>query len=372
MSTSDPGNSPILSRSPAHPQFRAWLRRRLLAWFQRQARDLPWRRSREPYPIWVSEVMLQQTQVATVIPYFERFLQRFPDLLSLANAEEQDVLHLWQGLGYYRRARDLHRAARVLATEHAGTFPTDPAVLRHLPGFGRYTVNAVLSQAFDVRLPILEANSERILCRVLGVRADPKASVVQKALWQAAADLLPRRHIGQFNQALMELGALVCKPEQPACTACPLAAHCYAREHHLQGEIPRAKARVRGVQVDEVAVVLRHRGQVLLVQRHPEGRWGSMWEFPHAPLDFMESHEAAASRLLGELGLAGTVRGELLTVRHAVTRFHITLVCLEARYQRGTFRPGMYAAGIWLAPTELHRYPLSTPQRRLAARLAIE
>jgi A/G-specific adenine glycosylase len=314
--------------------------------------------------------MLQQTQVASVIPYFERFLQRFPDLPSLASADEQEVLRLWEGLGYYRRARDLHRAAGILVADHAGQFPAAADVLGQLPGFGRYTVNAVLSQAFDQRLPILEANSQRVLCRLLGVRADPRQGAVQKALWQAARTLLPQRHVGRHNQALMELGALVCRPEQPDCSRCPLAEHCYARQHGLQAEIPLPPPRAAGVQVEEVAVVLRRRGRVLLVQRPPEGRWASMWEFPHLPVEFMEGHMASANRLLAELGLTGSVCGELLTLRHSVTRFHITMVCVEARFEGGRFMPGIYTQGAWLLPEELHDYPLSAPQRRLARRLA--
>ncbi len=201
----------------------------LLRWFDRHARNLPWRRTRDPYAIWISEVMLQQTQVATVIPYFERFLNAFPSLSALAAADEQHVLRLWEGLGYYRRARNLHQAAQLLHAEHAERFPDDADVLRRLPGFGRYTANAVLSQAFDRRLPILEANSRRVLCRLFGVRDDPQEAAVQARLWTAAEALLPVKRVGAFNQALMELGALVCTPARPQCSRCPLSRQCQAR-----------------------------------------------------------------------------------------------------------------------------------------------
>ncbi len=233
-------------RSLLAPRPRAWLRRRLLNWFSHHARILPWRSSRDPYAIWISEVMLQQTQVATVIPYYQRFLKSFPDIASLAGAELQEVLRHWEGLGYYRRARDLHQAARVLHTSHAGSIPNDPEIVRTLPGLGRYTTNAVLSQAFDTRLPILEANSTRVLCRLLGVRRDPRQGSVQRLLWEAAGLLLPAKHVGQFNQALMELGALLCTPTAPACSACPLALHCRARIDGTQETIPdRARKRPR-------------------------------------------------------------------------------------------------------------------------------
>src|SRR5437764_8126511 len=188
------------------------LHRRLLGWFDRHRRDLPWRRDRDPYRVWVSEVMLQQTQVATVVPYFERFLAAFPTLADLAAADEQDVLRLWEGLGYYRRARHLHQAARRLAAEHGGTLPDDPAVWRDLPGVGRYILGAVLSQAFDRKLPIVEANSLRVLTRLFGYRGDPREGVGKKWVWAAAEAVLPAKRAGDFNQALMELGALICTP----------------------------------------------------------------------------------------------------------------------------------------------------------------
>jgi A/G-specific adenine glycosylase len=349
---------------------RRWLRRRLLPWFARHRRDLPWRRTRDAYAVWVSEVMLQQTQVATVIPFFERFCQSFPTLAALAAADEQEVLRHWEGLGYYRRARALHRAARVLAAGHGGTFPDDPDVVRRLPGIGRYTLGAVLSQAFDRRLPILEANSLRVLCRLFGVRSDPRAGPTQRLLWRLAEEILPARRVGDFNQALMELGALVCTPTAPDCDACPLAARCEARRLQLQEILPLRAAAPTPVAVAEVAVVVERGLDVLLVQRPAEGRWAGLWEFPHGPLADGETHEQAAARLLPELtGLAADVGPELLTVRHGVTRFQITLVCLEARYRRGRFRSAFYRRGCWVRPERLADYPVSAPQRRLAQAL---
>jgi A/G-specific adenine glycosylase len=344
--------------------------RQLLAWFARKGRDLPWRRNRDPYAIWVSEVMLQQTQVATVIPYFERFLHAFPTLRDLAAADEQKVLKLWEGLGYYRRARDLHRAARLLASSHDGQIPDDADVFRALPGVGRYTAGAVLSQAFDRRLPILEANSRRVLCRLFGLRQDPRSGQAQRRLWQAAEDLLPEREAGQFNQALMEVGALVCTPRSPDCAACPLRRFCAARALSLQEEIPAKAAPPPTVDVREAAVVVRRGPKVLLVQRPSPGRWAGMWEFPHGPLQDGEAHEQAAARLLRELtGLEADLGDELLTLKHGVTRFRITLVCFEAAHRRGAFRPGFYLRGEWVRPEQLASYPVSAPQRRLAKSL---
>jgi A/G-specific adenine glycosylase len=184
----------------------------LLDWYSQQKRDLPWRADRDPYRIWVSEVMLQQTRVDTVIPYFSRLIAAYPDICSLAHADEQSLLRIWEGLGYYRRARDLRAAACLLRDNHAGRFPQDPAIVLSLPGFGRYTTNAVLSQAFDLRLPILEANTLRLLSRLIGSEEDPRQGAANRKLWHIAEAILPERDVGEFNQALMELGALVCLP----------------------------------------------------------------------------------------------------------------------------------------------------------------
>jgi A/G-specific adenine glycosylase len=366
-----------VSRRPKHPAVHPaptappHLSRRLLKWFAAHRRDLPWRRDRDPYRIWISEVMLQQTQVATVVPYFERFLRRFPTVADLAAADEQDVLRLWEGLGYYRRARDLHKSAKLLAAEHAAALPDDPAVVRRLPGFGRYTCNAVLSQAFDRRLPILEANSQRVLSRLFGRRDDPRAGAARRWLWQAAERVLPKKRAGEFNQALMELGALVCTPAAPRCGECPLASVCEAKRLGLQGQIPARTPPPTTVAVREVAVVVRRGEKVLLAQRPEEAtRWANMWEFPHVELSKPETHEAAAQRCLRELvGVEAELGGEVVTIRHGVTRFAITMVCLEATYVAGKFRSNFYRASVWLAPAELAAYPVSAPQRRLIREL---
>jgi A/G-specific adenine glycosylase len=311
--------------------------------------------------------MLQQTQVATVIPYFERFLQAFPTLAALAQADEQEVLRLWAGLGYYRRARDLHRAARLVACEHGGQLPDDPAVLSGLPGIGRYTLGAILSQAFDRRLPIVEANSQRVLCRLFGLEGDPRQGPLRSRLWELAETLLPRRRIGDFNQAVMELGALVCTPARPQCPCCPVAALCRARRLGIEERIPTAPAPPVPVDVSEVAVIARRDRRVLLVQRPDDIRWPRFWEFPHGPLADGETHERAAARMLTETtGIRARLGAELLTLRYSVTRHRFVLVSFEATYRQGRFRSSFYRSAVWVRPQELRNYPLSSPQRRLA------
>jgi A/G-specific adenine glycosylase len=349
---------------------RRQIQRSLLKWFSIARRDLPWRRDRDPYRIWVSEIMLQQTQVSTVAPFFERFLQAFPTVSQLAAADEQDVLRLWEGLGYYRRARNLHRAARLLVEDHGGKVPEDPAKLCTLPGIGRYTLGAILSQAFDQRLPILETNSERVLCRLFGRTDDPKRGPGRRWLWTMAETLLPSRQTGEFNQALMELGALICTPSAPRCGDCPLAKVCEARRLGIQEAIPPRAPAPEPVDVQEVAAVVRRGGRLLLVQRPDHGRWAGLWEFPHTALQPRETHDDGARRLLIEwIGVEARLGTELLTLRHSVNHHRITLVCLEAEYRSGRFSSRFYRQGKWVRPGQLSTYPVSAPQRRLAQTL---
>lgn len=351
-------------------RLRSWVAAQLLPWFAQSARPLPWRRDRNPYAIWVSEVMLQQTQTATVIPYFERFLRTFPTVDALASADEQQVLKMWEGLGYYRRARDLHRAAQMLVQDHGGVVPQEMAVLCGLPGFGRYTAGAVLSQAYEVRAPIIEANTRRLWARFFACENDLQTGAGQRWLWQVAEEMLPDSDIGHFNQALMELGALVCTVQQPACERCPLAAKCRARQVGRQAAIPAAAPKKKIEEVADVAVVIRRGPRFLLVQRRADGRWPNMWEFPHASPEPEESINAAAVRLARELtGLKISDIDEFATLKHSVTRFRITLTCVAAESRRGEFASQFYQQGQWLMPEELGGFPISSPQRKLAKKV---
>jgi len=342
----------------------------LLPWFDAHHRPLPWRASRDPYRVWVSEVMLQQTTVAAVVPYFERFLAAFPTVQALAAADEQQVLKLWEGLGYYRRARHLHAAAKALAGHPEG-LPDDPAVWAELPGVGRYILGAVLSQAFGRKLPIVEANSLRVLARVFGYRGDPREGAGKAWVWQAAEEVLPDARVGDFNQALMELGALVCSPTKPRCDRCPLAAACVANRDGLQERIPPPKKAKATVFVREVGVVV-WRGSKLLLCRRPAdaARWQNMWEVPHAEVVEGEADDVAAVRVVRELtGLTVTAGADLTVVKHGVTRYAITLTVLGATRTAGRFAAGYYAEAKWVTPAELAGFPVSAPQRKLMTRL---
>ncbi len=351
-------------------RWRANFRRRLLTWFNKHARDLPWRRTRDPYAVWVSEIMLQQTQVLAVKPYFERFLAELPDVEALAAADEQFVLRLWEGLGYYRRARQMHTAAGVIAEEHGGVFPRDVETLQSLPGIGRYTAGAIASIAFDGRAPIVEANTQRLFSRLLAYRGDPTSTAGQKELWSLAENLLPAKETGRFNQALMELGALVCTPKSPTCQQCPAMSLCPTFAQNLQDKIPAPKKRTQYEDIHEAAVIVRHRGKILLRRCASDERWAGLWDFPRVALESAsnsEHREELRSKIEARIGLPIELGDLLTTLRHGVTRYRITLSCYAAKCTRGSHQKPDLAHDTlrWLRPKELNALPLSTTGRKL-------
>jgi len=353
--------------------WRREFRRRLRRWYGRHARALPWRGTRDPYRVWVSEIMLQQTQVSTAGPYFVRFVAAFPTVQTLASARERDVLRLWEGLGYYRRARQMHEAARQIVAAHGGHFPRSVQALRELPGIGRYTAGAILSIAFDARAPILEANSLRLLTRLDGYLGDPMKADGQRRLWTAAELLLPRCRTGTFNQALMELGSQVCTSRQPNCPQCPVASLCAARAQNLQHTIPRRKAGPPIESLREAAVVVKRQGSVLLLKRAAGQRWAGLWDFPR--FQITSCHHAALEReLVAKVKqMTGAVvhpTGHITTIKHGVTRFHITLECHAAKYVSGRLKPSRAKQISWVKPADLDGYPLSATGRRLGCLVA--
>jgi A/G-specific adenine glycosylase len=306
--------------------------------------------------------MLQQTQVKTVVPYFERFISRFPDVATLASASEQDVLASWSGLGYYRRAKALHRAAKWVMEENGGRFPETLDGWLALPGVGRYTAGAILSIAYDQRVPILDGNVARVLSRMFLVRGDPRSSPVLKILWQKAEELLPLRAVSDFNQALMELGALVCTPRGPRCLVCPIQEDCKALEHGVQEELPELAARKASVPVVLTAAVIRRRGKVLMYQREDEELMRGLWEFPGGPCRTDEEPRGALVREARErYGLWLESGTELTRVKHNIMNRRITLHAFEARLTDGSSR-GLRnkKSGAWIPPEKVAEYPVSS------------
>ena len=324
----------------------------LLAWYRSVRRDLPWRRSRDPYRVWISEVMLQQTTVVAVVPYYRRFLRAFPTAKALASARLEDVLAAWSGLGYYRRARHLHQAARLVVARHRGRFPRSLEEALALPGVGRYTAGAILSIAYSLPLPVVDGNVARVLSRLLLIRK-PRSAAGQRRLWNAAAALVTAAPAapGDLNQALMELGATVCAPKHPACGACPVAHRCVARAAGLEEEIPPPPRRRRPVEVRSAVAVVSRGGRFLLVRRRDPSLMQGLWELP-----------AAGPGDSGD-GLRLDLGRPVATVRHAITYRRLLISIHPARLlsepRKGTYR--------WVARGDLHRVPTSSIVRKVLA-----
>ncbi len=343
----------------------------LLTWLERVRADLPWRHRDDPYAVWVSEIMLQQTQVATVVPYYERFLARFPTVQALAAAPIDEVLHLWQGLGYYRRAHMLHRAAQIVVAEHGGQLPRDPAALQKLPGVGRYTAGAIASLAYGLDVPALDGNVIRVLARLTDLAEDVRRSATQRRLWALAEALLPRGRSAAWNEGLMELGRRVCTPRAPRCAECPLAAQCLARAHGTQAERP-VKAPARKVpHYDVTAGVVRGADERVLIAQRPAGKMlGGLWEFPGGKREPDESLPACLRReLREELGITVEVGAQIAAIKHAYSHFRITLYVYECRIVGGEPQCLECADWAWVRLEELDGYAFPATDRQIVALL---
>jgi A/G-specific adenine glycosylase len=356
------------------------VRRRLVDWYDGARRDLPWRADADPYRILVSEMMLVQTTVAVVIPYYERFLRSFPTVGALAGADEDEVLKAWEGLGYYRRARQLHTAARAVVECHGGVFPDDPEAIRALPGVGPYIAGALLSFAFDQPAPILEANTQRVVARWLAWKGDLKASATQSRLWEAAGRLVPPTGAGRFNQAFMELGALVCTPRAPRCLVCPVARECQARALGLQDELPATTPRPPALEVEEACALVSRDGRLLVLKRGSGRLWEDFWEFPTVHLSGADpavrsvEQGGAVDLASGVFRLTGVeidiAPAPALTVRYGVTRHRVRLDAFEATATAASdaLAPAAgFREAAWVAPERLAALPFSSAGRRLVA-----
>jgi len=337
----------------------------LVAWHARRGRhDLPWQLERTPYRVWVSEIMLQQTQVATVIPYFERFMRRFPDAAALAAAHIDEVLHLWSGLGYYARARNLHRAAIRIRDELGGRFPERFEEVAALPGIGRSTAGAILALSRDERHPILDGNAKRVLARFFGIEGDPGSRDVLARLWACAEECTPEREVATYTQAIMDLGATVCVRRRPLCVACPLEGRCWARQSGRQHALPSPRgARKRRERVCFMLVALRDDGRVLLERRPARGIWGGLW----CPPEFA-ALDGAADFAARRLACAAAELRPQPPVRHAFTHFDLEINPLRLECSAlGTVLEGPEV--IWYNPREPLAVGLPAPVRALLEQL---
>lgn len=358
-------------RAPlSEPAMAEAFRRALGAWFREHGRNLPWRHTRDPYAILVSELMLQQTVVQTVIPYYERFLAKFPVVSDLAQAPESAVFAHWSGLGYYRRARHLHAAAQAIVRDHGGGFPRERQTLEQLPGVARYTAAAVLSFAFDMPEPVVEANTARVIARLFALRGELSAPAMRRTLWEQAAGLMPPSSGCEHNSAMMDLGSLICRPGVPLCGHCPVAVYCAARQLGLETEIPPARVRPAMMPVHQTAVVVLHAGEALL-REVPAGEWhAGLLQFPL--LTGRQEGTAAARDWAATWGRVASAEPwaelKFTVTRHRVTQ-QVFMVRLASRARRDSL-PGDAGRFRWHPLVQLPDLPLSSAQKKLAARIS--
>jgi A/G-specific adenine glycosylase len=342
---------------------------KLLTWYEEHGRILPWRGLADPYAIWVSEIMLQQTRVETVIPYFEKWMKRFPTMAILAGANEQEVLNLWEGLGYYSRARNLLEAARIIRSEYEGEVPHSMTDLRKLPGVGRYTAGAIASMAFDMDEPTMDGNIRRVFARIINLEIPANSSEGVKKLWTFAAENLPKGRAGDYNQAIMDLGAIICLPKRPLCRLCPVAKACQAQKTGVQEMRPVLKPKVEVPTVQQAAVVIVQRGRVLLNKRPSEGLLGGLWEFPNGRVP-SDPGKGMVNAVKKEYGIA-IRKGETLgIIRHTYSHFK-TVVHVYS----GSLAGGMPVGGKkgrvtkkfkWVKLSELEIFPMGKIDRQIA------
>ncbi len=337
----------------------------LLDWFSANARDLPWRRTRDSYAIWVSEIMLQQTQVKTVLPFWERWMRELPTVEAAARASSDKIHKLWEGLGYYSRARNLQRAAQIIVAKHRGKFPSKFEDILELPGIGRYTAGAISSIAFNQPAPILDGNVMRVLTRIFGIDRDPRSKETNALLWQLATELVERsnNHCSALNQSLMELGALICLPRNPQCAGCPVKKQCVAFKTNRTAELPNIGKRVPVTARRFVAFLVEHRGKYLVRQR-PQGVVNAhLWEFPNVEVNGTAADAAAVFK--SQFGIRPPELQPLPTVKHSITRYRITLEAYRTSLRKEDRAP----KGFWLVPTDLDSLAFTAAHRKILRQL---
>jgi A/G-specific adenine glycosylase len=343
---------------------------RLLEWYTANRRSFPWRDDPQPYAVWVAEIMAQQTRLETMLPFYQRWIARFPNISALAAASQQEVLNEWEGLGYYSRARNLHQAARVVMDEYDGALPVTAAELEKLPGIGRYTAGAIASIAFGEDTPLVDGNVRRVFARVLALTEAVNTPAGDKRIWAAAGQHLPAGKAGDFNQALMDLGAVVCLPRQPRCDACPLAGLCLA---HRAGEEDRYPVKVSRAKVPHhtvTAAVVRRDSRVLIAQRREDALLGGMWEYPGGKQEPDENLENCLKReIKEELGVTIEVGAPVGVYKHAYTHFRVTLHAFESRIISGDLHLNDHQAVKWVRLEELDDYPMGKIDRQISRTL---
>jgi len=343
----------------------------LVHWYKENARDLPWRETLDPYQILISEIMLQQTQVKTALPYFRRWINRFPTINSLANASEKEVLKLWEGLGYYSRARNLLKAAQIIVDQYSGEIPDDRKLLEKLPGIGKYTGGAIASIAFGKDEAILDGNIRRVFCRIFNIEVPIRTDNSERILYELANENLIKGNAGDYNQALMELGALICLPKNPKCGICPVSNLCIANKLNLQNERPVKNKKPVIPHYHVVAgVIVNLSGEVLISKRPESGLLGGMWEFPGGKIEPGEKPgEALTRELMEELGVFIQVNDYIGMFKHAYTHFKVTLQAFYCSITKNTPRPLEVSDFKWITINNLSEYPMGKLDRLISKRI---
>jgi A/G-specific adenine glycosylase len=344
---------------------KARIQTQLLRWFEKNRRDLPWRKTGDPYAVWVSEIMLQQTQVATVIPYYQEFLKSFPTVLQLAKADLSKVLKVWEGLGYYSRARNLHQASQIVLNRFHGKIPNHLEGLLSLPGIGRSTAGAILSFAYHQDAPILDGNAKRVLSRLFAISESQGERKTEQLLWRISQSLIPKGFSNPFNQALMDLGSMICVPKEPRCSECPLRDVCKGRTSGDPRRYP-SKRRKRAIPHRmAVSAVIKKNGRVLLNQRPPRGLLGGLWEFPNWEIDG-EKRWRVRNVIKKEMGINAKVKQSIGTFRQTYSHFKLTMQVFDCKHLNGKRK------GKWVPIQDLHLFPMSRIHRRIAQMISAE
>lgn len=344
----------------------------LLCWFDRNRRSLPWRRDYAPYRVWISEIMLQQTQVKTVVPYYLRWMDRFPDLRSVAAASEEEILKCWEGLGYYKRAANIHRAAQILVKDHGGEIPRDHGLVSKLPGVGPYTAGAIMSLAFNESYAAVDGNVERVVARMFDVSETVRSPQARRLIQSAATRLIPEGRARSFNQALMELGACICTPKDPDCRQCPVSGHCISLRMGIVDKRPVRGKRKPCTPIEVAIGVIVHGGRILIQKRPPQGLMANLWEFPGGKVEAGESpKEAVVRELWEEVRMEVSSVRSLGSIRHSYTSFRVVLHAYLCELVKPDQEPLPRAAVEvrWVDPSRLDDYAFPTANRRLIPKI---
>lgn len=348
---------------------RSMVRRKLLAWYELNGRKLPWRETKNPYQIWLSEIMLQQTQVSTVIPYYKRFIKNYPTIKKLAKTSLMQVLKEWEGLGYYSRARNLYRSAQIIVNQFQGKFPEDRGLLEKLPGIGRSTAGAILSLAFDHREAILDANVKRVLCRLYAIEKNLKDTKVLKVLWEYSQQLLPRKNVSSFNQALMDLGATICTSRKPVCLQCPLEKVCESRLLGKENSLPLRISKKRIPHRYFWVGIFQHKNKILIRQREKQGFLGGLWEFPTVEMNSpIKTKTPPINNFQRDWGIQVKLEKSFSPIQQSYSHFKGTYFPFLFLNENGDGRKG---AGIWVPLEKITNYPFSRVYQKIIGQLQL-